>query len=103
MPATIARRTYPPVQPIREGKTPPHVSLGVLRQALGLTLQQVADRIAEAVPEMSDVSRGTLSAIESGSRGVSDLMVIALERAYGLPEGSITTAYAPRPARGKVA
>ena len=42
--------------------------------------ENVAERISAAFPEMN-VSRGTLSAIESGSRGVSDLMLRALARA----------------------
>jgi len=66
-----------------------------------MTLEDVAGRISEAFPEMN-VSRGTLSAIESGSRGVSDLMLRALERAFGIPEGSMTTEYSPR-ARAKEA
>lgn len=85
--------------PPREGKTPPHVSLRTLRTVTGLTLEEVAVRIARHFPEMS-VSRGTLSAIESGGRGASPLMLRALELAYGIPEGSLTTAYEPH---GRVA
>ena len=93
MPATVARHRVYPVP--RTGKTPPHVSLRTLRQATGLTLEQVSDRISKHFPEM-EVSRGTLSAIESGSRGASDLMLRALERAFEIDEGSLTTNYIPR-------
>jgi transcriptional regulator with XRE-family HTH domain len=93
MPTTIARRSQP-ASP-RPDRQPPHLPLKALRKALGLTLEDVSERITVAFPEM-EVSRGTLSAIESGSRGVSDLMLQALERAYNLPAGSLTTAYTPR-------
>lgn len=92
MTATLGnRRQY---KPPREGKTPPHASLRVLRIVADLTLEDVAERIAQHFPEMN-VSRGTLSAIESGGRGASPLMLRALEMAYGIPEGSLTTAYEP--------
>lgn len=97
MPATLdPKRTY---KPPREGKTPPHVPLRVLRAVAGLTLEEVAERVAQHFPEMT-LSRGTLSAIESGGRGASPLMLRALEMAYDIPEGSLTTAYEPR---GRVA
>jgi transcriptional regulator with XRE-family HTH domain len=86
-------------KPPREGKTPPHVSLRVLRSVAGLTLEDVAERVATHFPEMN-LSRGTLSAIEGGGRGASPLMLRALEMAYGIPEGSLTTAYEPH---GRVA
>ena len=95
-----AVRTYPHTTDSRTGRTPPHASLRVLRKVAGLSLEDVSDRIAKHFPEM-EVSRGTLSAIETGSRGVSDLMLRALERAYGLDEGTLTTDYAPR-GRGQV-
>lgn len=88
-------RTYPPVPPRRGDKTPPHAPLRAIRQAAGLTLEQVGQRITEQFPEIT-ASRGTLSAIESGSRGASDLMLRALERAYGIDAGSLTTDYVPR-------
>ncbi|WP_225227708.1 helix-turn-helix domain-containing protein [Oerskovia rustica] len=80
---------------MREAKTPPYVPLRALRLAAGLTLEEVSARISAEFPEIT-ASRGTLSAIESGSRGVSDLMLRALERAFRIPEGSMTTSYAPR-------
>lgn len=39
---------------------------------------------------------GALSAIESGTRGVSLATKAALEAAYGLPVGSVRTDYVPR-------
>lgn len=95
------RRTYPPVQPRRGDKTPPHAPLRAIRQAAGLTLEQVGQRITQEFPEIT-ASRGTLSAIESGARGASDLMLRALERAYGIDEGSLTTDYIPRGDREQV-
>lgn len=89
------RATYPATEDRRDGRTPPHASLRVLRKIAGLSLEEVGARIKKHFPEM-DVSRGTLSAIETGSRGVSDLMLRALERAYGLDEGALTTDYVPR-------
>ena len=72
----------------------PHVSLSALRGALGLTLEQVCTRFeAETgVP----LTRGGLSAIETGIRGVSTATLAGLEAAYGLNQGEITTAYEPK-------
>lgn len=41
-------------------------------------------------------ARGTLSAIESGQRGASTEMLRAIEQAYALPAGMVTTDYKPR-------
>lgn len=57
-------------------------------------LDDVADRI-EAI-NGDRPARGTLSAIENGVRGVSAELLAALETAYQLPPGSITTDYVPR-------
>lgn len=84
-------------------RTPPFVSLRNLRVATGMTLEQVAKRIKEVVPEMKEPSQGSLSAIESGSRGASELMLVALARAYGLPDDAITTTYEPRRSSVQVA
>lgn len=89
------QRLYPLTTDPRSERTPPHASLRTLRKIAGLSLDEVSARIGAHFPEM-DVSRGTLSAIETGARGVSDLMLRALERAYDLDEGELTTAYAPR-------
>lgn len=80
----------------RKAKTPPHVSLRALRRASGLTLEQVAEAVAEVLGEDTTVNRGTISAIESGLRGASVQMLAALEVAYGLEAGDITTTYEPR-------
>ena len=74
--------------------TPPHVSLGDLRSAVGLTLDQLAERVAETGHPKP--SRGHLSAIESGLRGPSSELLNALALAYGLRPGSVTTTYEPR-------
>lgn len=83
--------------------TPPHVSLRSLRKATGLTLEQVAEAVADVLTpqggERVSVSRGTISAIETGTRGVSREMLAALEIAYGLDAGDIVTDYQPRSSR----
>lgn len=93
-------RTYP--QP-RTLKSPPHVSLRALRTVSGLTLEQVALSVTEELHRRkvlkpgATVSRGTLSAIESGLRGASTDMLEALAVAYGLAPADIVTDYQPRP------
>lgn len=79
----------------RPAKTPPHVSIGALRKAMGLTLDQVCDRVSEEFPELR-ISRGHLSGIENGHRGASVQMLHALEVAYGLDPDAVTTDYIPR-------
>lgn len=78
----------------RPKKNPPHVRLGDLRGAMGLTLDQVIERVSEE----SDlhITRGALSGIENGHRGVSAPLLRALTAAYGLRPGAITTDYEPR-------
>lgn len=78
----------------RPRRIPPHVSLGDLRMAMGLTL----DAVCERVEQESGIrpTRGAISAIENGHRGASVPLLNALEAAYGLREGSITTTYVPR-------
>lgn len=78
----------------RPERTEPHIPLSALRAALGLTVETVLDRVEEETGKRP--SRGTISAIENGHRGASVQMLAALEIAYGLPEGSITTNYTPR-------
>lgn len=79
----------------RARRTPPHVSLGDVRKALGLTMDEVIERIGEQHPELRP-TRGAISAIESGLRGVSEQMLDALCVGYGLPAGAITVDYQPR-------
>lgn len=87
---TIAQR----YEARRTERTELHVPLQALRYALGLTIDDVIDRIDDATGKRP--SRGTISAIEHGKRGASAGMIHALEIAYGLPEGSITSDYQPR-------
>lgn len=79
----------------RAKRTPPHIPLAALRAAVGLTLDQVCERITQEFPELSP-TRGAISAIEHGHRGASVQMLEALCAAYGLPSGAITTDYLPR-------
>lgn len=78
----------------RPQRTEPHIPLSALRAALGLTVDTVLDRVEEETGKRP--SRGTISALENGHRGASAQMLAALEIAYGLPEGAITTDYTPR-------
>ena len=85
----------------RERRTPPHISLQTFRLALKRLdpeghwdLDDVCDRIESAHGDRP--ARGTLSAIENGARGASAQLLSALEDAYRLPPGSITTDYTPR-------
>ena len=78
----------------RQKVTPPHVALGDLRAACGLTLDQVCERFVEATGK--DMTRGALSAIENGHRGASAAAIAGLEVAYGLRAGAIDTTYEPR-------
>lgn len=78
----------------RQRLTPPHVSLGDLRAACGLTLEQVCTRFNEATGDT--LTRGGLSGIERGHRGVSKQTLAGLEIAYGLRPGSVDTTYEPR-------
>ncbi|MCT7373187.1 hypothetical protein A7R75_29785 [Mycolicibacterium llatzerense] len=66
-------------------------------------LDDICDRVEETNGDRP--ARGTLSAIENGVRGVSAELLAALEAAYKLPRGSITTDYTPRttPAASDVA
>jgi transcriptional regulator with XRE-family HTH domain len=82
----------------RNKVTPPHVSVGDLRVALGLTIDEVIDRM-RGTRGGPPVTRGSISAIENGHRGASDDMVRALEAAYGLRAGALSTTYRPRAGR----
>lgn len=93
MPANrIAEWQEPPRRP---RKTPPHVSLGTLRRVAGLRLDDVCNRVHELFPEVT-LTRGALSAIESGTRGVSTVTLAALAAVYGIRADEITTDYEPR-------
>lgn len=98
MPSNIAARRRYSQQ--REQRTPPHLTLRALRLALRAhtgkpwDLDDVCDRVEAITGDRP--ARGTLSAIESGKRGVSAELLGALEQAYELPAGTITTTYKPR-------
>lgn len=81
----------------KKGRKPvpsPHISLGDLRRAVGLTLDQLLDRIeANDYPRPT---RGAISALENGHRGGSAALLEAIASAYGLPAEAITTTYVPR-------
>lgn len=80
----------------RATKTPPHVSLRNLRRASKLTLEEVCAAVTEITGTKKPMTRGALSAIESGLRGASQQVLDALAVAYGLEPGDITTDYEPR-------
>ncbi|WP_082628261.1 helix-turn-helix domain-containing protein [Actinobaculum massiliense] len=65
----------------------PRVTLRAMRERLGYTLTTLADELG--------VSRGTLSAIETGRRGISRHMLDRLEETLELPAGSIRVPYTP--------
>jgi hypothetical protein len=67
----------------RPRRQPPLVGIGALRRAHGWTLDQVRFRVAEIL-DAPPLSRGSLSAIESGSRGASPQVLAALAQVYGL-------------------
>lgn len=81
----------------RRKVTPPHVSLGDMRVATGMTIDQVIAGIAE-VTGRKPLTRGAISGIENGHRGASQDLLRAMEIVYGLREGAITTTYRPRAA-----
>lgn len=57
-------------------------------------MDDIADRVEEITGERP--TRGALSAIENGLRGISAELLEALNEAYGFPVGTITTDYIPR-------
>ena len=80
---------------MRERLVPPHVTLSALRRAKGLTLEQVCTAFATETGKQ--LTRGALSAIESGLRGASAETLDGLIDAYGIdPNDKIVTDYEPR-------
>lgn len=77
----------------RKPNTPPHVSIKAVRQRLGFSLDYVVKGIESRTGQSH--SKGTLSAVENGHRGVSADYLSHLESIYGLEAGSITTDYKP--------
>lgn len=99
MPSSLAaRRKYAKQRP---PKTPPHITLRTHRLSHHLTLEDVATRVEEITGDKP--TKGALSAIESGTRGISAELKDALEKAYGFEPGSITTTYKPRGTTAAVA
>lgn len=86
----------------RARRTPPHVPLGTLRTALGLTLDQVCERVADENPTLG-LTRGHLSGVENGHRGASAELLDALAVAYGIAPSAVSTDYAPRTTPERVA
>lgn len=86
-------KTYPAA---RDTKNPPHVSLRNLRRASNLTLDEVCAAVSDVTHGKQTLTRGALSAIESGLRGPSVQVLDALAVAYGLDPGDITTDFTPR-------
>lgn len=80
----------------RAKRTAPHVTLRGVRNATGMTLDQVAQAVNEVTGGKTKVNRGTISAIESGVRGASVQMLNAIAVAYGMEPGDIVTDYEPR-------
>ncbi|MFA7267204.1 MAG: helix-turn-helix transcriptional regulator [Candidatus Nanopelagicales bacterium] len=78
----------------RKRVEPPWVGLAALRKALGLTLDDVAGRMAEETGRT--YTRGAISAIERGHRGVSEDTRKAIALAYGLDESDVEVSYRPR-------
>ncbi len=91
---TAGRNSITARSKARKPVHPPVVSLGALRSAAGLRIDDILDRLEEETGVRP--GRGTISAIENGHRGASREMVEALEAAYGLAPGSIMTSYEPR-------
>ena len=82
-------------QPIQRPRvTPPYVSLKALRKACHLTLDEVCSRVAEVAGR--ELTRGALSAIESGLRGASAEILAGLAHAYDLDVDDFDTTYEPR-------
>lgn len=88
----------------RERRTPPHITLRDHRLDLkaktggAWDLDDICDRVEAITGDRP--ARGTMSAIETGVRGISAELRSALEQAYELPAGSITTDYTPRASTG---
>lgn len=65
-------------------------------------MEQLCERIQEHFPELA-LNKGTISAIESGTRGISDLMAVAIARAFNLPDDALILEYQPKSAPHTVA
>lgn len=63
-----------------------------------MSLGEVASSVTEVLGGKT-VSRGTISAIETGTRGLSQQMLAAIATIYGLEPSDIVTDYDPRSSR----
>lgn len=79
----------------REKRPVPLITIKALRLSHKLTMEQVCERIQQNFPELA-LNKGTISAIESGTRGMSDLMAIAIARAFDLPDDALILEYEPK-------
>lgn len=77
----------------RPRKVPPHVAIGDLRRATGLTLDELCERMTEITGH--SYTRGAISAIEIGIRGASVDTLQAIALAYGLAPNALRTNYQP--------
>lgn len=82
-------KSYPTTDTRRPKKVPPLVGIRHLREAHGWTQDQVRFRVAEIL-DAEPISRGSLSAIESGARGASIEVLAALAEVYGLSVTDLT-------------
>lgn len=68
---------------VRPKVTPPRVTIRTVRIVRKLTLDRACELASERTGE--PLTRGALSAIESGTRGVSEDVLRGLAHAYGIP------------------
>lgn len=83
----------------RQVKIPPHVDLRTLRIVSGQTLESVCSRATDYLRREDPDAKltvGAVSALELGYRGASDRTLAALEHAFGIDAGSLSTDYLPR-------
>lgn len=84
------------IKAARPRQVTPHVTLAALRRAQGYTLEAVCERFTAETG--TPLTRGALSAIESGLRGASADTLDGLHAAYGLDDSDrIITDYEPKP------
>lgn len=84
----------------RPKKQPPMVPIRALRIALGMTQEEVCEKVTVITDET--YTKGALSGLELGHRGVSAKTLAALEVVYKMPAGSLVTNYEPSHGRRKV-
>lgn len=75
-------------------KPAPKVTLAVLRQVAGLTIDELTARIEEKTGYQ--YTRGAISAVENGHRGAGRLLIEGLAAAYGIDPDEIQVGYRPR-------